>query len=342
MPGSKTRQFGNVRKLPSGRYQVRYRGPDGRMRSAPLTFVRKSDASRWLVLKEAEIKRGDWLDPDLSAILFCDYSADWLRDRVLKIRTQELYEGLLRNHLLPTFGTISLGSIDEAAVRRWRKERLEAGRHASRKFGPVTVTKAYRLLHAIFVTAVGDRLVGRNPCRIDGAGKEESPERQIISVPAVFAVADALPARYRAIVLLATFAGMRWGELVALRRQNLDLVLCQIRIVETTAELDRGEILPESPKSRAGRRMVSFPEDLVPELRWHLERFAQPGDRGLVFVGPWAPRSGARTSGQPGTRHASRLDCRACISTTCGTLEEPLLKPAELQEASRVRIRQVA
>ncbi len=300
------------------------------MRSAPLTFVRKSDASRWLVLKEAEIKRGDWLDPDLSAILFCDYSADWLRDRVLKIRTQELYEGLLRNHLLPTFGTISLGSIDEAAVRRWRKERLEAGRHASRKFGPVTVTKAYRLLHAIFVTAVGDRLVGRNPCRIDGAGKEESPERQIISVPAVFAVADALPARYRAIVLLATFAGMRWGELVALRRQNLDLVLCQIRIVETTAELDRGEILPESPKSRAGRRMVSFPEDLVPELRWHLERFAQPGDRGLVFVGPWAPRSGARTSGQPGTRHASRLDCRACISTTCGTLEEPLPKPAEL------------
>jgi integrase len=42
----------------------------------------------------------------------------------------------------------------------------------------------------------------------------------------------------------------------------------------------------ETPKSRAGRRTVAFPADLVPELRWHLERFARPGNRGLVFVGP--------------------------------------------------------
>jgi hypothetical protein len=44
---------------------------------------------------------------------------------------------------------------------------------------------------------------------------------------------------------------MRWGELVALRRENVDLLVCEIRIVETTAELDRGEMLPETPKSRA-------------------------------------------------------------------------------------------
>ncbi len=59
MAGSKSRQFGNIRRLPSGRYQARYRGPDGKMRSAEQTFLRKSDASRWLTLKEAEIKRGD-------------------------------------------------------------------------------------------------------------------------------------------------------------------------------------------------------------------------------------------------------------------------------------------
>jgi hypothetical protein len=94
-------------------------------------------------------------------------------------------------------------------VRRWRKARLIAGREAARRFGPVTVAKAYRLLHAIFETAVDDRLVRRNPCRIEGAGKEDSPEREIISVPEVFAVADALAVRYRAMALLATFAGMR-------------------------------------------------------------------------------------------------------------------------------------
>ena len=210
-----------------------------------------------------------------------------MRDRVLKVRTEELYRGLLRNHLLPTFGDLGMGDIDEGAVRRWRKERLEAGKKAKRPFGPVTVAKAYRLLHAIFTTAVEeDRIIRRNPCRIEGAGKEESEEREIISLPVVFAIARAVPVRYRAVVLLATFADLRWGELAGLRRENIDLDACEIRIVETLAELDRGGLLPETPKSRAGKRTVAFPAELVPELRWHLERFAEPGKRGVVFVGP--------------------------------------------------------
>ncbi len=281
------RYFGNVRQRDSGRYQARYRGPDGRLRSAPMTFARRADAVRWLALKEAEIKRGDWIDPDRGSVVFGDYAEQWIQDRVLKVRTADLYRALLRNHLLPTFGQVRLADIDEAAIRRWRKERLSAGPVASRPFGPVTVAKAYRLLHAIFVTACDDdRLVRRNPCRIEGAGVEHSPEREIASLPVVFAVADALPVRYRAMVLLATFAGLRWGELAGLRRENIDLEAREIRIVETTAELDKGGLLPETPKSRAGRRTVAFPAELVPELRWHLERFAEPGERGLVFVGP--------------------------------------------------------
>lgn len=183
MPGQKSRHFGNVRKLPSGRFQARYRGPDGRLRTAAHTFARKSDASRWLTFKEAEIRSGDWIDPDTSGVLFADYAEQWIRDRVLKVRTEELYRGLLRNHLLSAFGNVSIGDIDEAAVRRWRKERLQAGPAAARPFGPVVVAKAYRLLHAIFATAVDDRLVRRNPCRVDGGGREESPERETLSLP---------------------------------------------------------------------------------------------------------------------------------------------------------------
>jgi integrase len=149
------------------------------------------------------------------------------------------------------------------------------------------VAKAYRLLHAIFTTAVDeDRMVNRNPCRIEDAGKEESPERQTVPLPVVFALAKAVPVRYRALVLLATFADLRWGELAGLRRENIDLDACEVRIVETVAELDKGGLRPETPKSQAGRRTVAFPADLVPELRWHLERFAEDGPRGLVFVGP--------------------------------------------------------
>ena len=287
MPGRKSRHFGNIRKLPSGRYQARYRGPDGQMRSAPSTFGRKTDAALWLSVKQAEIARGDWMAPEMARQDFAGYAEQWLRDRVLKVRTMELYRGLLGNHLLPTFGAMAMGEIDEAAVRRWRKERLEAGKTAQRPFGPVTVAKAYRLLHAIFTTAADqDRIVRRNPCSIDGAGKEDSHEREIVPLPVVFRIADKVPVRYRALVLLATFADLRWGELAGLRRENIDLAACEVRVVETLAEPDQGSLRPETPKSRAGRRTVAFPAELVPELRWHLEQFAEPGQRGYVFVGP--------------------------------------------------------
>ena len=58
------RRFGRVRKLPSGRYQARYPGPDGVDRAAPQTFATKTDADVWLTMKDAEIHRGDWIDPD--------------------------------------------------------------------------------------------------------------------------------------------------------------------------------------------------------------------------------------------------------------------------------------
>src|SRR5258708_3675834 len=213
MAGSR-RYFGNVRRRESGRYQARYRAPNGRLRSAPHTFARKAEAVRWLTLKAAEVSRGDWIDPEQAGVLFGNYAEQWLQDRVLKVRTVELYQGLLRNHLLPVFRTVRLSDIDEGLVRRWRKERLDIGSRAQRPFGPVTVAKAYRLLHAIFETAVDDQMVRRNPCRIEGAGKEDSPERNVVSLLVVFAIADELPVRYRAMALLATFASMRWGELV--------------------------------------------------------------------------------------------------------------------------------
>jgi len=64
------RYFGNVRRRDSGRYEARYRAPDGRLLSAPQTFARKSDAARWLMLNEAEIHRGDWIDPDHAGVTF--------------------------------------------------------------------------------------------------------------------------------------------------------------------------------------------------------------------------------------------------------------------------------
>jgi hypothetical protein len=71
-----------------------------------------------------------------------------------------------------------------------------------------------------------------------------------------------------------------------LRRENLDLDACEIRIKETLSQPDKGALRTDTPKSQAGKRIVSFPAEIAPEIRWHLERFAEPGERGFVFIGP--------------------------------------------------------
>jgi integrase len=101
--------------------------------------------------------------------------------------------------------------------QRRRRRRLDAGVSA------VTVAKAYRPLKAIFDTAADDELIRRNPCRIKGAEQENSPERPVLTVPQVYALADAADERYRALVLLAAFTSLRWGELAARRRSDIDI-----------------------------------------------------------------------------------------------------------------------
>jgi hypothetical protein len=75
------RRFGSVRQLPSGRHQARYRGPDRLMRSAPATFDTETDANVWLTVTEAQIIRGDWIDPDAGRVPLGEYSATWIAER---------------------------------------------------------------------------------------------------------------------------------------------------------------------------------------------------------------------------------------------------------------------
>ena len=91
--------------------------------------------------------------------------------------------------------------------------------------------------------------------------------------------------RYRALVLLATFASLRWGEATALRRCDLDLASGMVRVRAVLIERSTGEMQLGPPKSRAGRRVVGIPDAMIPALREHLAAFtgAEPGS--LVFPG---------------------------------------------------------
>ena len=91
--------------------------------------------------------------------------------------------------------------------------------------------------------------------------------------------------RYRALVLLATFASLRWGEAIALRRCDLDLERRTVRVRAAYVERSTGEMLLGPPKSRAGRRVVGIPDTIVPALREHLAAFVGDEPGALVFAG---------------------------------------------------------
>jgi integrase len=275
------RRFGRVRQLPSGRWQARYKGPDGIDRPAPHTFESKARADRWLALQEAEIIRGDWIDPDAGRVNFGEYATTWIEERPgLRPKTVQLYRYLLRRYLAPTFATAVLPDITEPRVRRWRKAQLDSGA------SEVTTAKAYRLPKAILNTAADDGLIRRNPCRIKGAGQERSPERPVLTVRQVFELAGAIYQRYRALVLLAVFGSLRWGELAALRRCDVDLKTGAVSVSQQLTELPGRGFVFGPPKSAAGKRLVVIPEAVLPAARQHVLEHAQPGDEGLIFTSP--------------------------------------------------------
>jgi integrase len=270
----------SIRKKPSGRYEARYRDPEGRLRGK--TFKTRKAAQEFLDRTGTDIANHAWRDPALGRVRLSEYADWWLANRAdLRPRTRELYAGLFRLHIEPSLGGCRFDDLTSATVRAWHGRMLQAG-----KPGPVTVAKAYRLLRTVLNDAVEDGLLVRNPCTIRGAGVERSPERPTASVAQVYELADAIEPRYRLMILLATFCGLRLGELLALRRGTVNLLHRRLEVVEQLQELSSGALEFGPPKSAAGVRSVSVPPHVVDDLEAHLAQWVEAEPRSLLFTGP--------------------------------------------------------
>ncbi|HEU5033396.1 MAG TPA: site-specific integrase [Mycobacteriales bacterium] len=278
---SRRRSFGTVRRLPSGRWQARYRSDGGRLRPAPTTFPGRVDAERYLAQMDLDQIRGGWIDPAAGAVALSTYAEQWLAERpeTLRPRTVELYQGLLRRHILPTFGPVHLNRISSAAVRSWHASLRQRG------VGDTTVAKSYRLLKGILNTAVEDDLIGRNPCRLRRAGAERPEERRPPSLAEVDAIAAAIEPRFRVLVLLAAWSGLRYGELAGLSRQRIDPLHGVIHVREQLVQMAGGRRFLAPPKTRAGVRTVALPPHVWPQVQAHLDRYVDPSPTAMVFSG---------------------------------------------------------
>jgi integrase len=208
-------------------------------------------------------------------VTFTDYADRWLatrtvKGRPLRPRTREHYRKLLDDYLLPAYGTKPLRSITPEMVDRWYAKTAD---HA-----PTLRAHTYSLLRTIMESARTDRdrLIEVNPCMIKGAASATPVVRP---KPATLAELDVIvaemPDDMRAMVLLASWCALRFGELIELRRKDVDLTDRLVRVRRAAVRVDGGWQVGD-PKSDAGRREVAIPPHIVPAIQHHLAEHVGP------------------------------------------------------------------
>lgn len=280
-----SRGWGHIRKLPSGNLQASYIGPDLRRHTAPTTYTNskagKIRAEGWLADERTLIEAGTWAPPKqraaartVRAMTVAEYGGKWIGHRPVKPRTRLLYESQLKLHIKPKLGDIEITNLTPELVRTWY---AGLGSEHKRRNSQV-----YGLLHAVMATAVKDGLLTANPCQIERAmNVARKREPTILAVPELATLADTVPERLKALVLLSAWCGLRWGEVTELRRKDFEND-CEVVFVRRGVTHRAGECRIDTPKSGKGRAVV-VPPHIRADLKHHLDTFVSKDPESLVF-----------------------------------------------------------
>ncbi len=295
------------------RYDVRWRAGDAERSKS---FARRKDADAYKAKVEGDELVGIVADPRPGKVTFASYAAGWLDSRVVNGRplsnsTRYGYERLLDRNILPHLGSMPLRAITPEQVRTWYGTVTAASGHDQ-------TAKSYRLLSAILNTAVSDERIARNPCRIRGGGREKAPERPMPTTAEVLALVEAMPARYRLVLVLAGMGGLRMGEILGLRLSDVDPLREAVHIRQAALEIPGMGRVVKSPKSAAGRRTVVLPKQAIEAISAHLEAFGC-ADSGELITDP-----------KGGPAHRSRIsDAWTEAKATVGV--DPEMHPHDLR-----------
>jgi integrase len=181
------------------------------------------------------------------------------------------YEDALRRYVLDALGGLRLGDVQRRDVQRLADELLAEARD------PSTIRNAIMPLRVLYRRALEDGDVSVNPTTGLRLPAVRGNRDRIASPAEAAALLDALPQQDRALWATALYAGLRRGELLALRWEDVDLARGVIR-VERSWDIREGVV---EPKSQKGRRLVPLAALLREHLREHMERTGR--QNGLVF-----------------------------------------------------------
>lgn len=261
-------------------YMARFAADGARVRSR--SFERKRDAEVWLANQKTALARGEWVDPRAGTATLEVWAVDWLRGRRVAPATHARDEAIIKSLIVPALGRLQLGRISAEMLRGWVADMERAGK------SPATISKAFGLVSQMLEQAVRDNRLGRSPARYVDLPRETREEMRFLTADQVATLVDATDDRYRAMVLLAAYSGLRWGELAGLKVDALDLPRGRLHVLRTVGEV-KGKVIEGDPKTASSRRAVAIPRFVADALAAHLaklRRLRPIGPNGWVFPAP--------------------------------------------------------
>ncbi|HSS12230.1 MAG TPA: site-specific integrase [Acidimicrobiales bacterium] len=285
------RSFGTIRKLPSGRFQVRYRDHVGALVAAPVTFARKADASRWLAEREGDAGRGIFIDHRAARMTFAEWAEQWQQRPGIAASTSERDARFLRLYILPAIGGRPLGLLSPLDMQRLTDD-------LASRLAPNTVRAAIGVARAVLTAAVDADILVRSPARRLRVAGYARKDRPALTVEQVNQLADATGPRWRAMVLTAAYCGLRASELAGLRVADVDFLRRRINVAHAGVCVN-GRVVDKTTKTRFSTAAVAAPEFVVDELALHLKaNRSDVGSDDYVFVGPKGGRVRSNQWGQ--------------------------------------------
>lgn len=222
-------------------------------------------------------------------LTLADYLVRWLDERKphVRERTWQWYADTVRLYLAPHLGHVVLARLTPHDVTKFMRRLLDDGKSAS------LVRHVRNTLRAVLTRAMKDGLVVRNVAALADAPRVVRNTAGFLSPDEVVRLLDATKGdRLAALWILAIGVGLRRGELVGLRWQDIDLDTRTLRVEQQIQRMKGRGLVATEPKSRESRRVIKLPASVVAALREHrarqaVERLAAgPAwtDTGLVFT----------------------------------------------------------
>ncbi|AIK67750.1 integrase [Mycobacterium phage Piro94] len=276
------RGWGTIKQMRSGRVQASYVSPvDGQRYLAPTTYDNRMDAESWLAGERRLIDMDTWTPPEerakkaaASAVTLEEYTKKWIEERTLTESTRALYTTHANKRIYPVLGEIPVVNLTPALVRTWW---AGMGKQYPRARG-----QALSILKAVLNTAVEDKLLAENPCRIE---QKAAPERDVeaLTPQQLDIVAGEVLEHYRIAVYVLAWTSLRFGELIELRRKDImdDGETMRFRVRRGATRVGR-KISVGNTKTVRSKRPVTVPPHVAAMVREHM------ADRTKMNKGPEA------------------------------------------------------